>query len=257
MLDLTNRGRMNMAGRLAGRRIIVTGAASGMGRAIARLFAAEGAKLALMDIAPEPLAVIAAETGAEHLAGDVADLAYLDDCVSTFAKALGGLDGLVNAAGILRTAPIEETSPEMWDRIQAVNLFGPAQLCRIALPHLRASGKAAIVNIASLGGIRPNLTMSAYAASKGGLIAFTKVLAAEAAPDVRANALCPGFIASPMTDALYVEDPSRRDVTLARLAMNRAGTVEEIAQSALFLVSHESSFTTGAVLTSDGGSSWH
>ena len=242
-----------MAGQLAGRRIVVTGAASGMGRAITDRFAAEGAALGVIDLNAEGLAGL----GAARVALDVTDLDALAAAVETLASELGGIDGLVNAAGILRTAPIEDTDAAMWRRIQDVNLLAPAQLCRFVIPHLRAAGGGTIVNIASLGGLRPNATMSAYAASKGGLIAFTKVLAAELAPDIRANALCPGFIATPMTDALYTDDWSRRDGTLERLALKRAGTPEEVASLALFLTSGESSFTTGAVLTADGGSSWH
>lgn len=243
-----------MAQALAGRRIVVTGAASGMGRAVAERFASEGATIAAIDIAAEALAGV----GDARRAIDITDLAALRAAIDALAAEIGGIDGLVNAAGILRTATIEDTDEALWRRIHDVNLLAPAQLCRFAIPHLRAAGGGTIVNIASLGGLRPNATMSAYAASKGGLIAFTKVLAAELAADgIRANALCPGFIATPMTDALYIEDPSRRDVTLARLAMNRAGTPQEIAAMALFLTSGESSFTTGAVLTADGGSSWH
>jgi NAD(P)-dependent dehydrogenase (short-subunit alcohol dehydrogenase family) len=240
-------------GQLEGRRIIVTGAASGMGRAVAERFAAEGARIGAIDLDAAGMADI----GDTRHALDITDIAALGAAVDAIAAALGGIDGVVNAAGILRTAPIEDTDEALWRRINDVNLLAPAQLCRFAIPHLRAAGGGTIVNIASLGGLRPNATMSAYAASKGGLIAFTKVLAAELAPDIRANALCPGFIATPMTDALYVEDPSRRDVTLARLAMGRAGTPQEIAAMALFLTSAESSFTTGAVLTADGGSGWH
>ena len=240
-------------GALTGRRIVVTGAASGMGRAIVARFAAEGARLGLIDLNAAGLAGL----GDARVALDITDLAALEQAVETLSGALGGIDGLVNAAGILRTAPIADTDAAMWQRMQDVNLLAPAQLCRFAIPHMITAGGGTIVNIASLGGIRPNATMSAYAASKGGLIAFTKVLAAELAPAIRANALCPGFIATPMTDALYTTDLSRRDVTLDKLAMKRAGTPEEVAAMALFLTSAESSFTTGAVLTVDGGSSWH
>ncbi|WP_298668080.1 SDR family NAD(P)-dependent oxidoreductase [uncultured Sphingomonas sp.] len=240
--------------RLAGRRIIVTGAAAGMGRAIVERFTAEGARIAAIDIDATGLAGI----GDARQALDITDIKGLAKAVDTLADVLGGLDGVVNAAGILRTARVEDTDESLWRRINDVNLMAPAQLCRFAVSHLRRAGGGTIVNVASLGGLRPNATMSAYAASKGGLIAFTKVLAAELAIDnIRANALCPGFIATAMTDALYIENPSQRDVTLARLSMNRAGTPEEIAAMALFLSCDESSFTTGAVLTADGGSGWH
>jgi NAD(P)-dependent dehydrogenase (short-subunit alcohol dehydrogenase family) len=244
--------------RLAGRRILITGAASGMGRAMARRFAAEGAALALLDISEETLAAVAREVGAEHATADVANLAQSGAAVEHAAAALGGLDGLVNAAGILRVAPVEETDEALWRRIHDVNLFGPAQLCRLALPHLRAAGRpASIVNIASLGGLRPNPGMSAYAASKGGLIAFTKVLAQEVGPAIRANAVCPGFIVTPMTDALYEGRGAAASPTVAKTALQRAGEPDEVAALAAFLASDESSYITGAAITVDGGAGWH
>jgi NAD(P)-dependent dehydrogenase (short-subunit alcohol dehydrogenase family) len=191
-------------GRLAGRRILITGAASGMGRAMARRFAQEGAALGLLDISEDGLAAVGREVGAEHVAVDLTSGQMMGPAVERLAQALGGVDGVVNAAGILRTVPFEDTDDALWQLIHEVNLFAPARLCRLALPHLKAADRpASIVNVASLGGLRPNPQMSAYAASKGGLIAFTKVLALELAPQVRANAICPGFIRTAMTDKMY------------------------------------------------------
>jgi NAD(P)-dependent dehydrogenase (short-subunit alcohol dehydrogenase family) len=248
---------MPQAGRLAGRRVIITGAASGMGRAMAEQFSAEGAALGLLDIAEAPLAAVAKELGAAYAAVDIADGTQVMPAVERFSGALGGLDGLVNAAGILRVAPIEETDEALWRRMHDVNLFGPAQLCRFALPHLKAAGRpASIVNVASLGGLRPNIGMSAYSAAKGGLIAFTKVLALEQAPQVRANAVCPGFINTPMTAALYADRPEGPVAKLSKVAMGRGGEPREVAMLAAFLISDESSFITGATMTVDGGDAW-
>jgi NAD(P)-dependent dehydrogenase (short-subunit alcohol dehydrogenase family) len=245
-------------GRLAGRRVLITGAASGMGRAMARQFAAEGARTGLLDITEAALAAVAGETGASYAACDIADLRQLERAVEQLSSALGGLDGVVNAAGILRTAPVEETDEALWRRVHDVNLFAPAQLCRLALPHLRAAGRTAtIVNVASLGGLRPNPLMSAYAASKGGLIAYTKVLALELGPDIRANAICPGFITTGMTEALYENRPEGPVEAISKAALKRVGAAEEVAMLAAFLTSDESSYVTGAAITVDGGVGWH
>ena len=244
--------------RLAGRRILITGAASGMGRAAAQRFAAEGAALGLLDISEAGLAAVARVLGAQYAALDIANLGQVEPAVERLARALGGLDGVVNAAGILRTAPVEETDEALWRRVHDVNLFGPAQLCRLALPHLKAAGRTAtIVNVASLGGLRPNAGMSAYAASKGGLIAYTKVLALELGPQIRANAICPGFIRTAMTESLYEGRGIETSPTLAKSALQRAGEPDEVAALAAFLTSDESSFISGAAITVDGGIGWH
>ncbi len=134
-----------MAQQLHGRRIIVTGVASGMGRAVAERFAAEGARVGAIDLNAAGIADI----GAARQALDITDIAALEAAVDALAGALGGLDGVVNAAGILRTAAIEDTDEAMWRRINDVNLLAPAQLCRFAIPHLRAAGGGAFVAVSS------------------------------------------------------------------------------------------------------------
>ena len=241
--------------RLAGRKIIVTGAASGMGKAIAELFAHEGAALALFDVQDGPLAEIAAKTGGSAFSVDVSSEEKVNDAVAKAAEAMGGIDGIVNAAGILRTLPFEDTTPDIWRRVHDVNLFGPYLLCRAALPMLReGSTEATIVNIASMGGIQTPPMMAAYGASKAGLIALTQGLAIELAPKIRANSLCPGIIDTPMNNAVWGAQPGLGDqIASQRIGLRRQGTPLEVAYLALFLTSRESSFITGAVYTIDGG----
>jgi len=142
----------------------------------------------------------------------------------------------------------------MWRRVQDVNLLGPYLVCRAALPALLRAGKSTIVNVASAGGIKPPAHMSAYAASKAGLIALTTGLALELAPTVRANSICPGIIKTPMTDALWSNDTDGgADAVRRAVGLGRKGTPMEVAYLALFLTSDESSFITGAVHTIDGG----
>jgi NAD(P)-dependent dehydrogenase (short-subunit alcohol dehydrogenase family) len=239
--------------RLAGRRVIVTGAASGMGQAIARLFAAEGARLTLLDVQAGPLEAVAQACGGQAVATDIASEAEVARAVEAASAFMGGIDGVVNAAGILRTLPLEQTTPEIWRRIHDVNLFGPYLLSNLALPHLRAAGDATIVNIASMGGIETPPMMASYGASKAGLIGLTQGQALEWAPDIRANAICPGMIATPMTDALSHGGPEGDAASLAGIGAGRKGTPMEVAYLALFLTSRESSFVTGSVYTIHGG----
>jgi NAD(P)-dependent dehydrogenase (short-subunit alcohol dehydrogenase family) len=240
--------------RLAGRKIIVTGAASGMGKAIAELFAAEGAKLALFDVQPEKLREVEAVTGGKAIDVNVASEQSIKDGVAAAEAFLSGVDGIVNAAGILRTLPLAETSPALWRRVQDVNLFGPFCLCNTALPALRKSGQATIVNIASMGGIDTPPLMACYGASKAGLIALTKGQATEWAPDIRANAIAPGVIRTPMTDELWRgTNRSDDEVVALRVGLRRKGEPMEVAYMALYLTSRESSFVTGSVFQIHGG----
>lgn len=240
--------------RLAGRRIVVTGAASGMGKAIAILFAHEGAKLALLDVRHEPLEEMAAGIGGVSLCADVSSQDEVAKAIALANDAMGGLDGLVNAAGILHTASIADTEPVDWRRLHDVNLFGPYLVCRAALPVLRENDEATIVNIASLGGIRTPPMMASYAAAKAGLIAFTEGLAIELAPRIRANSICPGIIRTPMTDALWAGRGDEPEPSMElRVGLGRKGTPMEVAYLALFLTGRESAFINGQAIVIDGG----
>ena len=242
-------------GKLENRRILVTGAASGMGKGIAELFAAEGARLALVDINAVRLGAVVAELGAHGQACDVSDRASVDTAIGNAADVLGGLDALVNAAGILDIVPFDSLDPASWDRMIAVNLTGPFNVAAAALPFLRAASSATIVNIASVSAIMPMPGTSGYSASKAGLTMYTKCLAMDLGPHIRANAICPGFVATEMTRHLW-EDPEHKQRAAERVALKRIGQVEDVARAALFFSCDDSAFTTGTELPIDGGFSW-
>ncbi len=246
-----------MAGQeLEGRKIIVTGAGSGMGRAIAHLFAEHGARQTLFDVNAEALAAL----GIENADTAVVDMANRDAVVAATeaaAEAMGGIDGLVNAAGILRVIPFAETGPDVWHEVMGVNLHGPYYLCHAALPHLKRADKATVVNISSLAGLIAPEGMSAYAATKAGLIGLTRVLAADLGPKIRANAIAPGVIKTAMTLGMVQGSSAGVDEMGLGNTTGRPGTPEEIAELALFLTSDRSSFINGTTTAIDGGASWH
>lgn len=244
-----------MAGRMQGRRLIVTGAASGMGKAIAELFAAEGAALALLDRDEARLSEVARGLGATAQVCDVADAGSVDAAVAAAVGALGGLDGVVNAAGVLVAKPFAEFDRATWDRLIAVNLTGPFNVVHAALPALQAAAQATIVNIASVSGVLPMAGTSGYSASKAGLIMFTKCLAFDLGPTIRANCICPGVIKTEMTRYLW-ENPEHSQRAADRVALKKLGGPEDIARAALYLSSDDSAFTTGTEIIVDGGFSW-
>ena len=249
-----------MAGRLEGRRIVITGAAAGIGAATARLFHQEGARLALIDVEPNGLKVIAEELGAVALPLDLADLDAIPPAIDQAARELDGLDGVVNCAGIGSGGPLGEITNQKLMLALAINLAAPFVLCRSALPYLEKQDGSTIVNIASGEGILPNsANVTAYAASKGGLINFTRALAAEVAPKVRANALCPGGTRTAMTAPLVAAygDPNKSPFVQTRYALKRLAEPNEIANGILFLTSAESSYVTGIAMAVDGGRTFH
>ena len=247
--------------RLVNRHALVTGAASGIGLATARRFLAEGARVALLDRDTAALARAAAELGAPGIPVDVADPDSVAAAVKAAAAALGAVDAVVNAAGISRVASPAETTPALWREVMAVNLDGPFHVCRAALPHLRQAGGGSIVNLASAAGLVPRPNYGAYGASKGGLLMLTRCLALDLAPEgIRVNAVCPGAILTPMVEATMAAQPdpaSAERAFLARYALGRFGTAEEVAGAVLYLTSAEATYVTGSALGVDGGSAWH
>ena len=240
-------------GRLAGRKILITGGASGIGRSTASLFLREGAAVAVLDRS-------AGGSEGVFVPGDVADPDSVQQAVPAAVAALGGLDGVVNAAGIFSAAGLADTTADLFSRTLAVNLTGTFLVVQAAAPILLASGApATIVNIGSGVGITPTGPGStAYVASKGGVIAMTKALAMELAPSVRVNVVCPGMVDTPMTqgflrNAAGVVEPE----LAARYALRRPAAPEEIAAAILFLTTADSSFVTGIALPVDGGRTFH
>jgi NAD(P)-dependent dehydrogenase (short-subunit alcohol dehydrogenase family) len=244
-----------MTGKLLDRRILITGAASGMGQAIAQLFAAEGAKLALLDRNAAGVAAIAATLQAEGFGCDVSARDQVNEVVAKAGAALGGLDGIINAAGILDITPFAALKPESWDRMLAVNLTGPFNIIQAALPLLQAAERATIVNIASVSGLMPMPGTGGYSASKAGLVMLTKCLGMDLGPKIRANGICPGVIKTEMTRYLW-ENPEHTERAASRVALQRLGLTEDVARAALFFSTEDSGFTTGAALPVDGGFSW-
>jgi NAD(P)-dependent dehydrogenase (short-subunit alcohol dehydrogenase family) len=238
------------AGRLAGRRIVVTGAASGIGKRTAELFASEGAALLLIDRDADRLAAVAAETGGRAAVLDITDEQAVIEVVAQGAEALGGIDGLVNAAGIMIRGHLGEVPAAEWRRILEVNLTGTYILARACLPWLTQSPGATIVNIGSAQGLLPNAPgFTAYAASKGGVVNLSRALAAELAPAVRVNCICPGMVDTPMADGYRAN--------VGNYALKRLADPVEIARAILFLTSDDASYVTGATLAADGGRSFH
>lgn len=246
--------------RLDGRAAIVTGAGRGIGQAIARRFAAEGARVALLDL-DGPAAAQAAQAIAKGggtafgLGADVASAEQSAAAVDEAAARLGGLDVVVNAAAALTPAATVETLPLAdWAQAMAVNVGGVFHIARAALPHLRRSGRASIVNVASqLGSVAvPN--SAAYCASKGAVLQLTRALALDHAGDgVRVNSLSPGAV---MTDRLrekFGSEAAARAALTDRHPLGRLGEADEIAGAAVFLASDDAAFMTGADLVVDGG----
>ncbi len=250
--------------KLQGRRIIVTGAASGIGKAIAARFLSEGARVGLIDRSASALqqAAEALGKGVTSAVADVSDEAAVKGAVANIVATLGGIDGVVNSAGIDLLRPFADMPSSEWHAVLAVNLNGPFHLCQAALPHMRRAGPGGtIVNIASAAGLRPLDHRTAYCASKAGLVMFTKALAMDLSRDgIRANVICPGIIETPLFRASYENAPDPQ-AELARITdryvIKRVGQPDDIASAALYLSSAESSYVTGTALAVDGGRSFH
>lgn len=244
-----------MQPRLANRHILITGAGSGIGLECAKLFAAEGAKLALLDRDQAALAARPEAALGFRLHADVSDEASVNAAVQQAADAMGGIDGVVNAAGITTGRGLKDTDSLTWAKVLAVNLTGTFYVCRAALPWLQVSELSSIVNIASSLAIVPALPDPAYMASKGGVISLSRGLASELGPRIRVNVVAPGAVNTPLLAKTVSAE--QREAMKGRYTMQRVGEVDEIARAILFLTSSESSWVTGTTLAVDGGRSFH
>ena len=243
------------------KRVLVTGGSRGIGRATARAFREAGARVAVNGRTHQSTAEgIAALGGDELIAapGDVGTVAGCEAMVGAAIDALGGLDVLVNSAGVAKARTIGNCDEALWDRIVDINLKGTFFCIRAALPALRMS-RGNIVNVASESGLVGNENMSIYCASKGGVVLMTQALSLEFAPDVRINCVCPGYVDTDMVRRDYIDNTEDPAATLAVVEaaapMARMAKPEEIAASILYLASDAAGFVTGAALAIDGGSS--
>jgi NAD(P)-dependent dehydrogenase (short-subunit alcohol dehydrogenase family) len=241
---------------LAGKGALITGASSGIGAATARELAAQGARVILAARRAEPLERLATELGANAcvMTVDVADPEQVAALADDAERHLGRIDVLVNSAGVSRPAPLEDLTPARWQEVIAINLSGCYYTCREVGLRMRERGGGAIVNVASESSLLGEPMYVAYCASKGGVLTMTKALAAELAPTVRVNAVCPGSVDTAMLrhDFANLPDSERAyDATRRRIPLGRFATPEEVADAIAWLA--KATFATGLGLNLDGG----
>jgi NAD(P)-dependent dehydrogenase (short-subunit alcohol dehydrogenase family) len=246
-----------MMGRLDNKVAVITGAASGIGRASARRFAAEGARVVVADLAEAEGTALAAEIAGTYVAVDVADEASVTAMFEATVAAFGGVDILFNNAGI---SPPEDdsiltTDLEAWRRVQDVNLTSVYLCCKLGIPLMLERGGGSIINTASFVAVMGSATSQiSYTASKGGVLAMSRELGVQfARQGVRVNALCPGPVNTPLLQELFAKDPERAARRLVHIPLGRFAEPEEIASAALFLASDDSSFITASSFLVDGG----
>lgn len=241
------------AGRFAGRTAVVTGGASGLGKASAARIVAEGGKVVLWDLNADALKAAAEEVGATHVVAlDVSDADAVAAAAEESNKALGGIDILIASAGITgATVPVHEFPIDSWKRVVDINLNGVFYCSRAVVPFMLENGYGRIVNVASVAGKEGNPNASAYSASKAGVIGFTKSLGKElAGKGVIANSLTPATFESPI---LAQMPQSQVDYMRSKIPMGRLGEVDESAAMVCFMASEECSFTTASTFDTSGG----
>jgi NAD(P)-dependent dehydrogenase (short-subunit alcohol dehydrogenase family) len=245
--------------KLSGKVAIITGAGSGIGRATAVLFASEGAKVAIVGRTAEKLDETARMIAGDGLFSIVADLSRRDEArraVDESGGHFGGLDIVINNAGISRQRALLETDELLWDELIAHNLKNPFWVAQAAVPWLARRGGGVIVNISSSLGFKPSPGFGAYAMTKAALQMLTLSLAQEHAADrIRANTICPALVDTPIHETYLTPDGAeRRKEEMGRFyPLGRVGTAEEVAKAALYLASDDASWITGSTLLMDGG----
>ena len=240
---------------LEDRKLLVTGGASGIGQALVALALQRGARVHVLDLQPPSQTA----RGLTSTLVDVGDAEAMRAAVEAACTSMEGIDGIANVAGInARTGELGQSNLQLWRKVLEVNLFGTLHTAEFALPALRQSQRASIVNVASGVGLRPFPGVGAYAASKSGVIALTRTWAMELGPAVRVNAVCPGPVDTP----LLAGRAEREGGSVARIdpngyALRRIAQAQEVAAAIAFLLGSEASYITGATLAVDGGRTFH
>jgi NAD(P)-dependent dehydrogenase (short-subunit alcohol dehydrogenase family) len=237
---------------LEGQVAVVTGGGSGIGAATARRFAADGARVAVLDRDAEGAEAVAQEVGGKAHTVDVRDGDAVSEVVAQIMAGVGRIDVLVNNAGVGDLRPLHTVDDKLWHRLLDVNLTGTFNATRAVVPHMLAAGGGAIVNNASLSGLMPTRNEAAYSAAKAAVIALTKSGALEYGPAVRVNCVAPGHIRTPLT-AVWDQNPDAFTPIADALPLGRIGEAAEVAEVILFLASSRSSYVTGQTIVVDGG----
>lgn len=244
-------------GRLDGKVAVITGAASGIGRASAKRFSREGAHVVVVDVVDEPGETLASEIGGLYVHADVTDAASVEAMYDRAIEHFGGLDVCFNNAGISPPDDdsILETGLDAWNRVQQVNLTSVFLCCKSGIARLLEHGGGSVINTASFVAILGAATSQiSYSASKGGVLSMSRELGVQfARQGVRVNALCPGPVNTPLLQELFAKDPERAARRLVHVPMGRFGEPEEIAAAAAFLASDDASFITASTFLVDGG----
>jgi NAD(P)-dependent dehydrogenase (short-subunit alcohol dehydrogenase family) len=244
-------------GLLDGQRAVVTGGASGIGRATARRMAEEGAAVAVVDIDGDGAGECAGEIGGTAHVADVTDPEGMRGAFDAAASAMGGITTLFNNAGVGGLSPLHDWEPGEWNRLVSVNLTGVYLGFRAAIPHMREAGGGSVVSTASISGTRPAAGEAPYAAAKAGVAAITASAALEYAPSIRVNSVSPGMIATALTEPLLRFLPDEKERYERTTPVGRVGEPEDIADVVVFLCSDMARFITGQNLVVDGGMTLH